>query len=195
MEITVFGRTIRIFTEEQFHKLKELLFVTIGGNSWYRFAIICFCIFLLICLVSRHRRKKGKATEKLMQAGVLLYVMFLVSALVFSRPAGGRRIISWNRDFFMTGHVFHETTLVMVLIKLCMVIPFGAVLKKAFYKAPPAFPAAAAVLTGIIIEGMKYILGRGEAAIGSAILLASGTLIGICGESIILKLRNNRGKG
>ena len=42
---------------------------------------------------------------------------------------------------------------------------------------------------------MKYILGRGEAAVGSAILLAAGTLIGICVESIILKLRNNRGKG
>lgn len=195
MEITVFGRTIRIFTEEQFHKLKELLFVTIGGNSWYRIAVLCFCVFLLICLVSRHRRKKGRATEKLMRTGVLLYVMFLVSALVFSRPAGGRRIISWNREFFMTGRVFHETTLIMVLIKICVVIPFGAALKKAYYKAPPAFPAAAAVLTGIIIEGMKYILGRGEAAIGSAILLAAGTLIGICGESIILNLRNNRRKG
>ena len=130
-----------------------------------------------------------------MRAGVLLYAVFLVSALVFSRPAGGRRNISWNRDFFMTGHVFHETTLVMVLIKLCMVIPFGAALKKAFDKTPPALLAAAAVLTGIIIEGMKYILGRGESAIGSAVLLAAGTLIGICVESFILKLRNNRGKG
>ena len=58
MEITVFGRTFRIFTEEQFHKLKELLFVTIGGNCWYRIAVLCFCVFLLICLVSRHRRKE-----------------------------------------------------------------------------------------------------------------------------------------
>ena len=143
MEITVFGRTIRIFTEEQFNKLKDLIFVTIGSNGWYRFALLCFCVFLLICLVSRHKRKAGQDTEKLMLAGVLLYIMFLVSALVFSRPAGGRRIISWNREFFMTERVFHETTLVMVLIKLCMVVPFGVALKKAFYKAPPAFPAAA----------------------------------------------------
>ena len=195
MEITVFGRTIRIFTEEQFNKLKELLFVTIGGNGWYRFAVLCFCVFLMISFISRRRRKKGQDTDKLTWAGIILYVIFLLSALVFSRPAGGRRIISWNREFFMTERVFHETTLVMVLIKLCMVIPFGAALKKAFDKTPPALLAAAAVLTGIIIEGMKYILGRGEAAIGSAILLAAGTLIGICGECIILKLRYNRGKG
>ena len=195
MEITVFGRTIHVFTAVQINKLKELVFVTIGTNGWYRFAVLCFCIYLLINVISNKKRNRWKDKGNLMKAGIIIYVVFLLSALVFSRPAGERSMISWNKNFFMTHKGFHETTLVMVLIKFCMVVPFGAALKKAYYKVRIAVLTVAAMLTGIIIECMKYFLGRGKAAIGSAILLAAGTLIGVCGESILIKLRNYRGKG
>lgn len=195
MEITVFGRTIRFFTPEQINKLKNLILWTIGDNNWYRFAVFCFCIYMVICVVCRFQRKKGKNPHKLRMTGFFLYIVFLLSALVFSRPAGERSMITWNKSFFMTGHVFHETSLFMVLVKFCMVVPFGAAIKKAFDNSPNISLIIGAILTGVAIECIKFILGRGRAAVGSAILLAMGTLVGIWAESIILKLRKFRGKG
>ena len=192
MEITVFGRTIRFFTPEQINKLKNLILRTIGDNSWYRFAVFCFFLYLVICIVCRIQRKKGKDPHKLRMTGFFLYVVFLLSALVLSRPAGERSMIAWDRNFFMTERVFHETSLFMVLMKFCMSVPFGVSIKRAFDKTPTMLLAVGAALTGIFIECMKYFWGRGRAAIGSAILLSAGTLIGICFESILIKLRNFR---
>ncbi len=195
MEITVFGRKIRIFTAEQINKLKELIYITIGSNGWYRLAVLCFCSYILICIICRIRRSRGQGIVKLMNLGIALYVVFLLSALVFSRPTGERAIITWNKSFFMTEHTFHETTLVMIVIKLCMIVPFGIAIKKTYYKAPIAVLIAVAVWTGTIIECMKYSLGRGSAAIGSAVLLTAGTLLGMFGESVLIELRKYRGKG
>ena len=195
MEITVFGRTICIFTPEQINKLKELVLVTIGGNQWYRFALLCFCIYMLICIICKIRRKKGRDTENLVKAGLALYIVFLLSTLLFSRPAGEKSMITWDRHFFLTEHGFHETSLLMVFLKLCVVIPFGAAIKKAFSKAPTVLLITVALMTGVIIECMKFFLGRGKAAIGSAVLLAIGTLIGMCCESKKLKLRKYGGDG
>lgn len=195
MEITVFGRTIRIFTVEQLNKIKVLFFITIGSNDVYRFAILCFFVFLLFCLICRIRRKKGDSVKRLMVVKLILYIVFLLSALVFSRPVGERSIITWNKSFFMTNHGYHETSLLMVVIKFCMVIPFGVLIKKIFiYKEPALLPVICAIITGASIEIMKYYLGRGRAAIGSALVLMIGTIIGIIYECIIQKLRNYRGK-
>ena len=194
MEITVFGRTIRFFTAEQIKKLMGLIFVTIGGNKWYRFAVLCFCVYSLSVFICRLRSKSGKATRTIMNAGLILYVVFLLSTLVFSRPAGERSLIIWNKSFFLTAHGFHETSLLMVALKICVVVPFGAAIKKTFNKAPVVLLILAALLTGSIIECMKYFLGRGSAAIGSAVLLMASTLIGMCGESILNKLRKYRGE-
>ena len=195
MEITVFGRTIRIFTVEQLNKIKVFIFITIGSNGVYRFAILCFCAFLLFCVICRIRRKKGDNVKRSMVVKLILYIVFLLSALVFSRPVGKRSIITWNKSFFMTNYGYHETSLLMVVIKFCMVIPFGVLIKKIFiYKEPAFLPVICAIITGASIEILKYYLGRGRAAIGSALVLMIGTIIGIIYECIIQKLRNYRGK-
>ena len=188
MEITVFGRTIRIFTAEQIAKLKYLAVDVIGSNSWYKFAVFCFCIFGAIELFCGFQRKKGKDLQQLRRLGFFIYIVFMLSALVFSRPAGESSMITWNKSFFMTDRVYHETSLFMAVTKLFMSTIFGIAMKKTFDRVSLLVLVIGAAQTGAIIECMKYFWGRGKAAVGSAILLATGTMIGIFCESIIFIL-------
>lgn len=183
MEITVFGRNIHFLTTEQIEKLKEFLFVTIGNNYSYIFAIICFFSYVILCIIFRFNKNKRTDKHTAMVAEFILYVLFLLCALVFSRPIGERSIIKWNRSLFLTAHGYHETSLLMAISKFCMVIPFGIILKKIFRISSFRLILSAA-LTGAIIECLKYFLGRGRAAVGSAIVLALGTFVGICWETV-----------
>lgn len=193
MEITIFGRTLHIFTASQLDKFKDIIMNTVGVNIWYQIAVGCWTLCIILLCIS-WVQKTNKNTSKLQLVRYILYIFSLPCALILSRPFGNRNIIVWNKSFFMTEHVFHETSILMAVLKFCMLFPLGMMTKKMFNKAKRVTLIAGAFLTGVLIESMKYLSGRGHAAMGSAFLLSLGILSGICFESMKRNLLGHGGE-
>ena len=165
------------FEERQWTKLIGIVHDLFDGNIFNQIAIlslIASVLFLAACIFVI----KGKK-EIFRVLSIAFYMFFLINAMVLGRPSGERVFTIWTIDMFYSGKVFHETSIILAILKLMIFIPLGAIIFARVYKRENWKKCIVFILAiPTFTETSKYILAKGVPSLGGIFVHFVGGLIG-----------------
>ena len=165
------------FEERQWAKLVSIVHDLFDGNIFNQTAIlslIASVLFFVACTFVINGKK-----EIFRILSIASYMFFLINAMVLGRPSGERVFTTWTIDMFYSGKVFHETSIILAVLKLMIFIPLGVIIFARVYKRDNWKKCIAIILAiPIFTETSKYILAKGVPSLGGIFVHFIGGLIG-----------------
>ena len=165
------------FDERQWAKLVSIVHNLFDGNIFNQTAILSLTtsvLFLLACTFVKNGKK-----DIFRLLSIAFYMFFLINAMVLGRPSGERVFTIWTIDMFYSGKVFHETSIILAVLKLMIFIPLGVIISERVYKRDNRKKCIAIILViPMFTETSKYILAKGVPSLGGIFVHFIGGLIG-----------------
>ena len=177
------------FEERQWFKLLDLVQDLLTRSIFNKIAIIALLFSLLTFSVHFFMNKEKKYVFRKMS--ILCYVIFLITAMVLGRPSGERVFIIWTLDMFYSGKVFHETSIMLAIIKMMIFIPLGFIVFFFFYKSGGWKKSVVfVVIVPVILEMCKFVLAKGVPSLGGISVHIIGGMIGYFISYCLLTIRH-----
>ena len=177
------------FEERQWLKLLNMVHELMDGNIYNQIAILSLIASVLVSIAGVFVIERKKYIYKIWS--IMFYLVFLINAMVFGRPSGKRVFTIWTIDMFYTGNVFHETSIILAVLKLMIFIPMGFIIFGRIYKKDNWKKCFTIILViPIFTESSKYILAKGVPSLGGISVHILGELIGFLIGYCISKKRH-----
>ena len=175
------------FDERQWFKLIGIVNELFAGNIYNQVAILALALFFIILVILNFVKKENK--EYLIKAAIFCYMFFLIFFMVLGRPSGERRFVTWNIEMFYSNNVFHETSIILTIVKMTIFIPIGFFVGRIYEKEIWQKSVRSIVLIPLLTESFKYLLGKGVPSTGGILVHIIGGLIGFLLGILFSKLK------
>lgn len=165
------------FDERQWLKMRSMTHNLFHGNIYNNIAMLAFSLVAMFLAVSLFVKKDNK--PKLRTIALLSHSIAIIMAMILGRPSGKRVFIMWTIDMFYNGVQFHETSILLVAIKMFIFIIFGYLVIKKYYDKKTSMCVLIIIFTPVITETIKYLLAKGVPSLGGIMVHVFGGLIGL----------------
>lgn len=180
MEFHIFGRVFYLFAEDrQKEKFVNFMNMYFHMSPWVAVLFAVVLIYSALFIFAKFRNKV-RMRELLGNSAAWVYLFAVICFSVLNREWGAERAIRLTTFSLLAGETgFHESRILYVLMGIMAFIPYGFLVQRAMKrKFGFLYTLCIAVLSGLFIEVLKYVLATSDSSVESVVRYAVGSCIG-----------------